>query len=345
MPCPSDWAQLEELDVLMSDSKNLPLLLLVVPCYNEEEVLPTTSKLYLDKVEELTKGVLVSDKSGILFVNDGSKDSTWSLIQGLARTDSRVRGLCLSRNYGHQHALLAGLMEARSLCDVTISIDADGQDDIDAMNEMMAAYHDGCDVVYGVRNNRDSDTFFKRTSAQAFYRLMNGMGVESVYNHADYRLLSTRVLDELAQYEEVNVFLRGMVPLVGFKSTCVYYERHERIAGESHYPLSKMVGLAIDGITSMSIKPIQMISGLGMITALISLIGIIWSVVRQLTGHTVTGWASIIAVICLLSGIQLISLGIIGEYVGKSYMESKHRPRWVVGEREGYEKPGEQTRR
>lgn len=329
----------------MSNGSKQPLLLLVVPCYNEEEVLPTTSKLYLDKVGQLVADGLVSDRSGILFVNDGSKDSTWSLIQGLTQSDARVRGLCLSRNYGHQHALLAGLMEARALCDVTISIDADGQDDIDAMDEMVAAYLDGCDVVYGVRNNRDSDTFFKRSSAQAFYRLMNGMGVESVYNHADYRLLSTRVLDELAQYEEVNVFLRGMVPLVGFKSSCVYYERHERIAGESHYPLSKMIGLAVDGITSMSIKPIQMISGIGIVTALISLIGIIWSVVRQLTGHTVVGWASIVSVICLLSGIQLISLGIIGEYVGKTYMESKRRPRWVVGERAGYEKPDGQTRR
>lgn len=247
--------------------------------------------------------------------------------------DPYYEGICLSRNRGHQNALLAGLMEVRGLCDVSISIDCDGQDDIAAMEEMMRAYHDGCDIVYGVRSSRETDTFFKRATAQSFYKLMDSMGVETVYNHADYRLMSSAALDALAEFEEVNLFLRGIVPLVGFKSTSVYYERHERMAGESHYPLGKMLGLAVNGITSLSVKPIRMITFLGIAISIVSFIGVIWAIVSSFAGLTVPGWTSMVSVVCFLGGIQMLSLGVIGEYIGKIYLETKHRPRFIISER------------
>ena len=260
-------------------------LFIVIPCYNEEEVLPITSKMFLEELEDLIHKGKISDNSRILFVNDGSKDKTWEIIENLAAENSHFIGMSQSRNRGHQNAVLAGLMESKDMCDITISIDCDGQDDIKAMEAMVDAYHDGSEVVYGVRSKRDTDTFFKRFTAESFYKLLNKMGVEVVYNHADYRLISARVLKEFANFKEVNLFLRGMIPLVGFKSTSVYYERHERIAGESHYPLSKMLGLAIDGITSLSIKPIRLITGLGIGVSILSFIGVIWAVISQLTGQ------------------------------------------------------------
>ncbi|QFJ53969.1 glycosyltransferase family 2 protein [Pseudobutyrivibrio xylanivorans] len=310
-----------------------PTLYIVIPCYNEEEVLPITAPLFLDKVKELVELDKISDNSRVMFVNDGSKDNTWNIIKDLAKQDEHYVGITQSRNRGHQNAVLAGLMEAKELCDITISIDCDGQDDINAMNEMVDAYADGCEVVYGVRSKRDTDTFFKRFTAESFYKLLNSMGAEVVYNHADYRLVSSRVLNEFANYKEVNIFLRGMFPLVGFKSTSVYYERNERIAGESHYPLSKMLSLAFDGITSLSIKPIRVITGMGIFVAFISLILIIYSIVQHFAGNTLGGWTSTMIAVCFLGGIQLISLGVIGEYVGKTYMETKQRPRYIISER------------
>lgn len=308
-------------------------LCMVIPCYNEEEVLPTTSKMFLDELHLLVKKGKISDESRIMFVNDGSKDTTWEIIKSLSKEDEHFIGITQSRNRGHQNAVLAGLMEAKDMFDITISIDCDGQDDITAMEGMVDAYHDGCEVVYGVRSSRDTDTFFKRTTAQGFYKFLNMMGAEVVYNHADYRLISARVLEEFANFKEVNLFLRGMIPLVGFKSTSVYYERHERIAGESHYPLSKMLSLAFDGITSLSVKPIRIITWFGLLVSLMSFIGVIWAVISNFTGHTVTGWSSTLAIMCFLGGVQLVSLGVIGEYIGKIYMEVKHRPRYIISER------------
>ena len=311
-------------------------LSVVIPCYNEEQVLPITAPMFLEKIHSLTAQGLVSDKSRVLFVNDGSRDKTWELIQGFAAQDEHYIGISQSRNRGHQNAVLAGLMEAlhSDSCDITISIDCDGQDDINAMDAMVDAYvNDGCEVVYGVRSKRDTDTFFKRFTAESFYKLLNAMGAEVVYNHADYRLMSARALEEFAKFKEVNLFLRGMVPLVGFKSTSVAYERHERIAGESHYPLSKMLSLAFDGITSLSVKPIRFITGFGVIVALISFIGVIWAIVEALLGATVSGWASMTSIICFVSGVQLICLGVIGEYIGKIYMETKRRPRYIISDR------------
>ena len=312
-----------------------PVLWIVIPCYNEEQVLPITAPMFLEKIHSLTAQGLVSDKSRVLFVNDGSRDKTWELIQGFAAQDEHYIGISQSRNRGHQNAVLAGLMEAlhSDSCDITISIDCDGQDDINAMDEMVKKYLDGAEVVYGVRSRRDTDTFFKRFTAESFYKLLNSMGAEVVFNHADYRLISSRALQELAKFKEVNIFLRGMVPLVGFKSTSVYYERSERAAGRSHYPLSKMLALAFDGITSLSIKPIKMIIGMGVVVAFISFIGIIWAVVEAILGKTVMGWASTTCIICFLSGVQLISVGVIGEYIGKIYMEVKQRPRYIISDR------------
>ena len=309
-----------------------PILWIVIPCYNEEKVLPITAPMFLQKLADLTAAGKISPESRVLFVNDGSKDRTWEIICDLAARDPHYVGICQSRNRGHQNAVLAGLMEAKSRCDITISIDCDGQDDINAMDAMVDAYRDGCDVVYGVRSKRETDTFFKRFTAESFYKLLNAMGAEVVFNHADYRLMSARVLEEFARFREVNLFLRGMVPLVGFKSTCVTYERHERMAGESHYPLSKMLALAFDGITSLSIKPIRFITGFGVIVALISFIGVIWAMVEAVLGLTVSGWASMTSIICFVSGVQLICLGVIGEYIGKIYMETKHRPRYIISE-------------
>lgn len=315
-----------------------PVLYIVIPCYNEQEVLPITAPQFLAKLTELSGRGRISPNSRVLFVNDGSKDATWRIIRELARSDPHYLGICQSRNRGHQNAVLAGLMEAKDRCDITISIDCDGQDDIHAMDAMVDAYWEGYDVVYGVRSSRETDTFFKRTTAQGFYRLMNAMGAEVVYNHADYRLLSNRVLQEFSKFKEVNLFLRGMVPLVGFQSTTVEYARHERLAGESHYPLSKMLSLAVSGITSLSVKPLRLITGFGVLVALISFVGVIWAMVNFLLGNTVSGWASTTCIICFVSGVQLISLGIIGEYVGKIYMETKARPRYIISERTWEEK-------
>ncbi len=313
--------------------KEKPILYIVIPCYNEEEVLPITAPEFSAKIEELIQLEKISTESKILFVDDGSKDNTWKLIQKFSRENQVFRGIRQSRNRGHQNAVLAGLMEAKELADITISIDCDGQDDINAMNQMVEEYLNGCEVVYGVRSKRDTDTFFKRFTAEGFYKLLNWMGAEVVFNHADYRLVSSKVLHAFQEYKEVNIFLRGMFPLVGFKSTSVYYERHERIAGESHYPLKKMLALAFDGITSLSVKPIRIITGLGTLTSILSLIGVIWAVVRALLGYTVAGWASIVSIVCFMGGIQLICLGVIGEYIGKIYMETKARPRYIISER------------
>ncbi len=310
-----------------------PRLIIVIPCYNEQECLPLTAPLFLDKLSALIEGGRAAQDSRIMFVNDGSRDRTWDIITELSQTDEHYIGISQSRNRGHQNAVLAGLMEAKDICDITISIDCDGQDDINAMDKMVEEYLNGCEIVYGVRSSRKSDSLFKRSTAQGFYKLMNVMGAEVVYNHADYRLVSSRVLQEFANYREVNLFLRGMFPLVGFKSTCVTYERTERVAGKSHYPFSKMLNLALDGITSLSIKPIKLIMGLGMIIAVLSFIGVIWAVITHLLGSTVSGWASTICIICFLSGVQLISIGVIGEYIGKIYMEVKQRPRYIISER------------
>ncbi len=311
----------------------LPRLYIVIPCYNEQEVLPITGPMFLDKLRSLIEKGKVSSDSRVLFVNDGSKDKTWDIITKLSKQDEHYIGISQSRNRGHQNAVLAGLMEAKDCCDITISIDCDGQDDINAMDAMVDAYLGGCEVVYGVRSNRESDTFFKRFTAQAFYKFLSAMGAEVVYNHADYRLISARALKEFANFKEVNLFLRGLVPLVGFKSTTVSYERAERIAGESHYPLKKMLALAADGITSLSVKPLRLITGFGVIVALISFIGVIWALVTALSGNSVPGWASMTCIVCFVGGVQLISLGIIGEYIGKIYMETKARPRYIISER------------
>ena len=290
-----------------------PILYIVIPCYNEEEVLPITSGEFLAKINELADLGKISNESRVLFVNDGSRDRTWEIITELAQKDEHFIGISQSRNRGHQNAVLAGLMEAKDKADITISIDCDGQDDINAMNNMVDAYLDGCEIVYGVRSKRDTDSFFKRFTAQGFYKLLNAMGAEVVYNHADYRL-------------------------VGFKSTSVYYERHERIAGESHYPLGKMLGLAFDGITSLSIKPIRIITGIGTFISLLSFLAIIWTFIMFYMKHSVVGWASTISIICFIGGVQLICLGVLGEYIGKIYMEVKHRPRYIISDRTWEEK-------
>ena len=293
-----------------------PRLFIVIPCYNAPEVLPITAPMFLEKLRSLTEPGKISEDS-----------------RELSKQDEHYIGISQSRNRGHQNAVLAGLMEAKELCDITISIDCDGQDDINAMDEMVDAYLDGCEVVYGVRSSRETDTFFKRATAQGFYKFLAMMGAEVVYNHADYRLISSRVLREFAGFKEVNLFLRGMVPLVGFKSTTVSYSRAERIAGESHYPLKKMIALAVDGITSLSVKPLRLIMGFGLFVAFVSFIGVIWALITAIMGQSVAGWASMTCIICFVSGVQLICLGIIGEYIGKIYMETKARPRYIISER------------
>jgi glycosyltransferase involved in cell wall biosynthesis len=289
--------------------------------------------MFLKKIQDLAAEGKIAENSRILFVNDGSRDRTWDIITSLSQQDPHFQGIAQSRNRGHQNAVLAGLMECMDRCDITISIDCDGQDDINAMDKMVDAYLDGCEIVYGVRAARDTDTFFKRFTAQSFYKLLNAMGAEVVYNHADYRLMSSRALHEFAKFKEVNLYLRGMVPMVGFKSTCVAYDRHERIAGKSHYPLSKMLGLAFDGITSLSVKPIRLITLFGLLVSLISFIGIIWVLITALTGHSVAGWASNVCIVCFMGGIQSMFLGVIGEYIGKIYLETKARPRYIISER------------
>lgn len=317
----------------MSKRPKKPVLYFVIPCYNEEAVLPVTAKLFKGELEILAEKGKISAESRILYVDDGSRDRTWEILLEMSREDRRVLAVRQSRNRGHQNALLAGLLEARVMCDITISMDCDGQDDVGAAEAMVDAYLDGCDIVYGVRNNRDVDSVFKRTTAQGFYRFLSWMGAEVIYNHADYRLMSARTLDALAEFPEVNLYLRGLVPLVGFRSTVVEYARRERLAGETHYPLRKMLHLAFDGVTSLSVRPLKMITRLGLFLAILSLAGIVWAVVRALTGGTVAGWASLMCIVCFMSGIQLLCLGVIGEYIGKIYMEAKGRPRYIISER------------
>ncbi len=307
-------------------------LYLVIPCYNEEEVLPETSKRLREKYDTLIGAGKISPDSKIVFVNDGSKDRTWEMIRDLHKADPTFRGICLSRNKGHQNALMAGLMTVKSECDAAISMDADLQDDINAIDEMVDRFAEGYEVVYGVRSSRKKDSFFKRTTAQGFYKVMRAMGVETVYNHADYRLMSRRALEALSEFDEVNLFLRGIVPLVGFRSTEVTYERGERFAGESKYPLKKMLAFATEGITSMSVKPIRMITTLGFLVFLVSLGVLVYSIIRKLTGDTVPGWAFLAVSIWALGGIQLLAIGVIGEYIGKIYLETKHRPKFIVAE-------------
>lgn len=318
-----------------------PILYFVIPCYNEEQVLPETSGLFLAKLNSMIDSGKISPESRIMFVNDGSKDGTWNIISSLTEEDEHYSGISLSRNRGHQNALIAGLMEARLYADITISMDCDGQDDIDCSEQMVDEYLKGNEIVYGVRNDRKSDSAFKRTTAECYYSLLRGMGVEIIPNHADYRLMSSRVLDALAGYGEVNLFLRGIIPHMGFKSSVVYYSRAERIAGKTHYPLGKMISLAIDGITSFSVKPLRIITFLGLFVALLSFIGIIYALVSAATGNIVEGWTSMTCIICFVSGIQMISLGVIGEYVGKIYMETKHRPRYIIDERKNLKETSE----
>lgn len=309
-----------------------PILYIIIPCYNEEKVLPITAPLFLGKLQSLLVEEKIHENSRIVFVDDGSTDFTWDIIKELSKNPFFL-GIRQSRNRGHQNAVLAGLMETKNYCDITITIDCDGQDDINAINLMVDAYLNGCEVVYGIRKDRDTDTFFKRFTAESFYKIMNRMGAELVYNHADYRLVSSKVLDELENFKEVNIFLRGMIPLVGFKSTAVYYERRERLAGKSHYTLGKMLTLAVDGITSLSIKPIRMITGIGILVSLISFLILIWIFMCYWRGNIVHGWASTCTIICFIGGIQLVCLGVIGEYIGKIYLETKGRPRYIISER------------
>ena len=311
----------------------IPCLYIVVPCYNEADVLPLTAPLLVAKLQQLAGQGKINPDSRVLFVDDGSKDKTWDIIEELSKTERQAAGIRLSRNRGHQNAVLAGLMEAKAHCDITISIDADGQDDLNAMDKMVNCYADGCEIVYGVRSSRKSDTFFKRTTAQGFYRLMRRMGADTVYNHADYRLVSSRVLDAFADFKEVNIFLRGMFPLAGFKSTVVEYKRTERLAGKTHYTFPKMLSLALNGITSLSVKPLRLITTIGVLVSLVSFVGLIWAFVSSILGGTVRGWASTTCMVCFIGGIQLLSLGVIGEYVGKIYMEVKRRPRYIISER------------
>ena len=312
-------------------------LYIVVPCFNEEEVLPETARRLGDKLRALMNAGKISPQSRVLFVNDGSGDQTWAVITRLHRDNPLLCGLDLSRNRGHQNALLAGLMAARGRADMAISMDADLQDDVDAAGAMVDKYLAGADIVYGVRSSRKTDTFFKRTTAEAFYRLMDRLGAETVFNHADYRLMSKRALEGLARFQEVNLFLRGIVPMIGYPTDTVEYERGERFAGQSKYPLKKMLSFALEGVTSLSVRPLRMITGLGFLVFLISLIMIVYNVVRWATGNTVAGWASLACSVWFIGGLILLSLGVIGEYLGKLYLESKDRPRFLIQEELGLE--------
>lgn len=307
-----------------------PILYIVIPCYNEQEVLPITAPMFLQKINDLAAAGKISPESRVLFVNDGSKDRTWEIINELAASDEHYVGICQSRNRGHQNAVLAGLMEAKSRCDITISIDCDGQDDINAMDAMVDAYRDGCDVVYGVRSKRDTDTFFKRFTAEGFYKVMKALGVDIVFNHADYRLMSRRAVEGLAEFTEVNLFLRGIVPQIGYKWTTVTYERAERFAGESKYPLKKMIAFAADGITSFSVKPIRLVFSTGVVVFIVSIIMLLYALIAKIAGHTSVGWTSLMGSIWLIGGIQLLGLGVVGEYIGKIYNETKRRPRFII---------------
>ncbi|MEI3019743.1 glycosyltransferase family 2 protein [Ruminococcus sp.] len=302
----------------------------VIPCYNEQEVLPITAEQLRIKYDQLLQSGLIAESSRILLVDDGSKDCTWQIISQLHQKDSRFQGVKLSRNRGHQNALLAGLMTARSFCDAAISLDADLQDDINAMDAMLQKFQDGCDIVYGVRSDRETDTVFKRCTAQGYYKFMSGMGGELVYNHADYRLMSRRALDGLAEFGEVNLFLRGIVPMIGYRSDIVTYARKERPAGKSKYPLKKMLAFAWEGLTSLSIRPIRMITILGTLIFLVSIGMLIYSVIRHAMGATITGWTSLAVSIWAIGGLQLLAIGIIGEYIGKVYLETKSRPKYII---------------
>lgn len=311
----------------MKDEKTLYI---VVPCYKEEAVLPETAKRLGEKLRALEADGKIDGKSRVLFVNDGSKDQTWPIIEALHAQDARFSGINLSRNRGHQNALLAGLMTAMTRADMIVSMDADLQDDVNAVDQMVDAYHNGYDVVYGVRSAREKDTFFKRFTAESFYKLMKALGVDIVFNHADYRLMSRRAVEGLSQFSEVNLFLRGIVPQIGYPWTVVKYERAERFAGESKYPLKKMLAFAFDGITSFSVKPMRLILSLGAIIFVVSIFALLWTLIANLSGHAVSGWSSLMCSIWLLGGIQLLSLGVIGEYIGKIYSESKRRPRFII---------------
>lgn len=310
-----------------------PVLYLVIPCYNEEQVLPLTSGKFKAKLEELIEAGKISEDSRVMFVNDGSKDTTWDILTSLCEEDKKYAAISLAHNRGHQNALIAGLMEAKKYADITISMDCDGQDDINAITEMVDEYAKGSEIVFGVRNDRSTDSWFKRTTAQSYYKFLRGMGVDIIPDHADYRLMSARVLSALEGYGEVNLFLRGIIPQLGFKQSIVYYSRAEREAGTTHYPLSKMMSLAIDGVTSFSIRPLRLITVLGIIVALLSFIGIIYVLISVISGYYVDGWASTTCILCFVSGIQMISLGVIGEYIGRIYLETKQRPRYFVAER------------
>ena len=321
------------------------VLYIVVPCYNEEEVLPETAKRLKAKLSALTAAGKISPESRVLFVNDGSRDKTWEEICALHRAEAVFSGVDLSRNRGHQNALLAGLMTAMERCDMAISMDADLQDDVDAVDAMVEQYYAGCDIVYGVRSSRKKDTFFKRFTAEGFYRVMNALGAETVFNHADYRLMSRRALEGLAQFREVNLFLRGIVPMIGYNTAVVEYERGERFAGESKYPLKKMLSFAMEGITSLSTKPIRYVTALGVLVFIVAIAMLIYSVVRWALGETILGWASLICSIWAIGGLILLSLGVIGEYIGKIYLETKGRPRFLIREvlEDGVEEKGPRT--
>lgn len=309
------------------------ILYIIVPVYKDAEVIKVTGPMFLKQLCDMRDEGLISDESRILWVDDGSPDNSWDVIKDFTKQDIHYKGIVLSRNRGHQNAVTAGLMEAKDCCDITITIDDDGQDDIKAMREMILEYDKGCDIVYGVRKNRDTDSFMKRFTAQTYYKLLRALGAEVVYNHADYRLVSSRVLQEFQNFKEVNIYLRGLFPLVGFKSTCVYYDRHERLEGEGHYSIAKLLTLAFDGITSLSVKPIKFITGFGFFVALISFVLLIYSVIVHFVESTPQGWASTTCIICFLSGMQMISIGVIGEYIGKIYLETKARPRYIIKER------------
>ena len=309
-----------------------PCLWIIVPCYNEEEVVGFALTILLNKINELIKVKKISSLSKVLFVDDGSKDSTWELISGFAYDYNSVEAMKLSRNFGHQNAILAGIMEAKDVCDITITIDCDGQDDVDAINKMVDLYLDGMEIVYGVRSNRGQDSFGKRITAQIYYKFLQFLGGDIIYNHADFRLISARVLDAFSDFQEVNLFLRGLIPMLGFQSEIVYYERRHRMKGESHYTVNRMISLALDGITSLSIKPIRCITLLGFFASMVGFLGIIYAIFLRFNGTVVDGWTSMVCIINFLGGIQILGIGIIGEYIGKIYLETKRRPRYIVEE-------------
>lgn len=311
------------------------VLFLIIPCYNEEDVLKHTASIFIDKIKNLINKNIISNESKVLFVDDGSNDGTWDIIKELSNNNKEVIGISHSKNVGHQNAIYSGLMVSKDYADITITMDSDGQDDIETIDKMIKEYDKGFDVVYGVRDDRKNDTWFKRTSAEIYYKILKKFNSDIVYNHADFRLLSKRVVLELGKFTETNLFLRGIIPLIGFKSTIVYYKRNKRIAGNSKYPLMKMINFSIDGITSFSVIPLRMITILGMIISVISFIFVIWAILSVFFGKVVSGWASLLCVIAFLGGIQLLCIGIIGEYIGKIYMESKHRPRYIVAEKVG----------